>query len=199
MMNQAVVVDDKDRYAALAFTQMLSVLFVFLVAALAEGVYVNVDISLPFIASLGISSGIITFLASPTCKKVYPFLSPYFSVNNVVWADYFIDLFGLAYLISITGGVTESPFSPLLILLPTNGIIIGQKSRDITFYYIIVFFVSAPLIFLPSKVELVPNKQDTELLCYFLIHYGILATSLLGYWARAYQKGRIDLGEQIAT
>ena len=67
------------------------------------------------------------------------------SLDQTVVAFFVLDLAALAYLIYFSGGLSNSPFTVFLLLLPMNGVLLEEPARRVRWYFGVVFFVAMAL------------------------------------------------------
>lgn len=165
-----------QRYFVLVLTQMICTIVVLWIARdfLPKKVY-------KLIGLFAILTVVSLLYSRPSFELLHLNLRV-FSINITIWIIYLLDIVALFILIHKSGGLSQSPFSPLLILLPTNGIILNQPFLTVLKYYLGTL-VAAILLLLCSP-EIIINKDEISdyKMAVFIIYLFILISSILGYW-----------------
>jgi hypothetical protein len=175
--------DTDKRYFILVVTTFLSLFVVLLAEFLLTSFAVYHRPAGHTFIVLG--GSLITLFALLTAQPLFAFFGrPQvgLQVNATIWLLYMLDIGSLIYLVSTTGGLTQSPYVSFLLLLPTNGILMAQPYRTVAWYFAGVGIVGAFLCLLPETQLL----QGTGILVHKLAHLGVFlfvfAIALVGYW-----------------
>ncbi len=144
--------------SVLIWTQGIATVAIALIA-----LYMKWQLNAPFhswfLGSIIVSALMLIFVTRPVISRMRATEQTAFTVDKAVWLFFWFDLFALTYLVYYSGGLALSPFSAFLIVLPTNGIILGQEVRRVTWYYVWVFAFAVLLIFkIHGAEDLTPTK-----------------------------------------
>jgi len=105
------------------------------------------------------------------------------SLNQTVVAYFVLDLSALAYLIYFSGGLSHSPFTVFLLLLPMNSVLLEEPARRVRWYFGVVFVVAMALAVEGAMreravPEFVPGQMMVAQILVLLIAF---FTAVLGY------------------
>lgn len=131
---------------------------------------------------------ICVLLTSNPVMKYFNISEIGLKVNWSIWIIFVLDLAGLSYLIYQTGGIPGSPFTPFLLYLPTNGIVLDQNLRTVASYYLCIIFPAVVMTLFIHQNPIAEEKFFHYKIAVLIIFLFAIVTAVAGYSVRYSRK-----------
>lgn len=175
---------EAQKYIGLVLTQMISTIVALCIAGclMSKNVYQEP----PFDWYIILSITFIIIVSLSTSKPLLQYYNLNFgsNVNRTIWLIYILDIIALFYLISNSGGLSQSPFGPLLIFLPANGAILDQEFKTVIKYYVGIVLLAMYLVFSPPEIIINKDQIFHYKMAVFIIYIYTIIILVVSFWMR---------------